>query len=351
MPIKIKYVGFSWDPGFAKGEVLAKFLAEGDEMTTNINETNVLIIGSTITYEECEITKDYEGLRILFLSEPISKLSACQITNKMFENNMYSGVFGCISNNCEKSWVKYPIYKYAFSHNENSFIEVNEYVKNCDINEKRVCFMANRHDWGNTRAPIYNLISQFAFIDCPGKLLNNCSNEEINTIGNVEYAKKYLFNICSENFISSYQPGYITEKLMNACMGGAIPIYFGELDKVDEKIFNRNRILFLNNENTHEIAEKVKKLIINGSNCEASVQQIVGSNCEASVQQIVGSNCEASVQQIVGSNCEASIQQIVGSELEQFYRQPVFMETAYESILKMDKTMMNMFDLIRKIVC
>lgn len=299
MPIKISYIGFSWDPGFAKGELIAKFLVKDDKITTDINETNVLVIGSTLTIEEYEIVKYYSGLRILFLSEPISKLEACQITNELFEKDMYNSVMGCISNNFEKGWVKYPIYKYVFSHSENSFNAVNEYVKTCDINDKRVCFMANRHDWGNTRVPIYNLISQFAFIDCPGKLLNNCSNEEINLIGNVEYAKKYLFNICSENFISSSQPGYITEKLMNACLGGAIPIYFGELDDVDEKIFNRNRILFLNNENTNEIAEKVKRLIVNRSNCE------------------------------------------------QFYRQPVFMETAYEAIMEMDVTMMKLFDVIR----
>jgi hypothetical protein len=302
MSIKITYIGFSWDPGFAKGEVLAKFLSEGDELTCDLNETNVLIIGSTLTIEEYEILKSYKGLQILFLSEPISKLEACKITNELFEKNMYNLVMGCISNDLNKSWVKYPIYKYVFSHRENTFNDVNEYVRTCEIDNKRVCFMVNRHDWGNTRVPIYEKISQFAFIDCPGKLFNNCSNEEINTIGNVEYAKKYLFNICSENFISSSHPGYISEKIMNACMGGAIPIYFGELDEIDEKIFNRNRILFLNNENTNEIAEKVKKLIVHRS------------------------------------------------ELEQFYRQSVFMETAYEAIMEMDVTMLNVFNSIREYV-
>jgi len=298
MPIKLSYIGFSWDPNFIKDKIIAKFLTEDDSIATDIIETNVLIIGSTLMEEEYEIIKNYKGLQILFLSEPISKLEACQITNEMFEKNQYNLVMGCINNNFEKNWIKYPIYKYNYSHGENIFNEVNEYIKTCNINDKKICFMANRHDWGNTRVPIHNLISQFAFIDCPGNLLNNCSNEEINSIGNVEYAKKYLFNICSENFGISH-PGYITEKIMNACLGGAIPIYFGKLDNVDEKIFNCNRILFLNYENTNEIAEKVKRLIINRK------------------------------------------------ELDQFYRQPVFMETAYESIIEMDVTMMNMFNLIR----
>jgi hypothetical protein len=301
MPIKINYMGFSWDPGFAKGEVLAKFLTEGDELTCNLNETNVLIIGSSLSLEEYEILKSYKGLRILFLSEPISNLEACSITHELFKNDHYHAATGCISNDLNKSWVKYPIYKYVFSYGENTFNEVNEYVKSCNINEKRFCFLANRHDWGNTRVPIYEKIIQFAFIDCPGKLLNNCSNEEINAIGNVEYSKKYKFNICSENFGASH-PGYISEKIMNACLGGAIPIYFGELDAIDEKIFNKNRILFLNHENTDEIAENVKMLIINEI------------------------------------------------ELEEFYRQPVFMESAYEAILEMDATMMKLFNLIRKIV-
>ena len=302
MPIRINYVGFSWDPGFAKGEVLSKFLIEGDEITKDIDETNVLIIGSTLTAKECQIIKSYTKMIILFLSEPITKFASCKMTKALFENKMYNSVIGCISNSFEKTWIKYPIYKYVFSHRENTFNEVNEYVKTCDINNKKFCFLANRHDPGNTRAPIYTELAQFSFIDCPGKLFNNCSNEELNAIGNVEYTKKYLFNICSENYISSSQPGYITEKLMNTCLGGAIPIYFGELDATDEKIFNRDRILFLNDENPHEIAERVKRLMINRE------------------------------------------------ELEQFYRQPVFMETAYAEIMEMDVMMMKLFDLIRTIV-
>jgi hypothetical protein len=118
---------------------------------------------------------------------------------------------------------------------------------------------------------------------CPGRLANNCSSEEVDRLGTSEYIKKFIFNICSENFADSH-PGYITEKLMNCCLGGAIPIYFGNLDEIDQRIFNKERILFLNANNTEEVAKRVMQLCLNRE------------------------------------------------LMEQFYRQPVFRDTAEEAV-------------------
>ncbi len=141
-------------------------------------------------------------------------------------------------------------------------------------------------------------MKQMGEIVCPGKLHNNCSNEELNAIGNVEYIKKFLFNICSENFGADH-PGYVTEKIMNACLGGAIPIYYGELDAIDEKIFNRERIIFINEE-TEGAMKKVESLCMNED------------------------------------------------ELIKHYRQPVFCEGAYEEIMAMDANAMGFFDTLRE---
>jgi hypothetical protein len=184
----------------------------------------------------------------------------------------------------------------------DSFEETNKYVLTIDaaeINTKAFCTLINRHDFGNTRTPIYERLKHVSIIACPGKLFNNCSNEELNQMGNIEYIKKFIFNICSEN-IGNDHPGYVTEKLMNACLGGAIPIYYGELDDIDKKIFNVDRILFLNKDNTDEIGERVKFLY---------------------------------------ENLDA---------LEQFYRQPVFCAGAYEEMLAMDVNAMGFFDTLRE---
>jgi hypothetical protein len=303
MPITLGYIGFSLNPGFPDTDIVTRFFKDGDRVSTNLSEINVLIIGDFLTEKELELIQSYKRLRILYVAEPILNLPMCSIAGQIFRENKYTAVIGCISNRGDtRNWVKYPIYRYAVKFTKDSFEEMNQYVASIDaaeINTKAFCTLINRHDWGNTRTPIYERLKNVSIIACPGKLFNNCSNEELNQMGNIEYIKKFIFNICSENFGNDH-PGYVTEKLMNACLGGAIPIYYGELDEIDKKIFNVDRILFLNKDNTDEIGDRVKFLY---------------------------------------ENLDA---------LEQFYRQPVFCAGAYEEMLAMDANAMGFFDTLRE---
>ena len=43
--------------------------------------------------------------------------------------------------------------------------------------------------------------------------------------------------------------GYVTEKIMDCCISGCIPIYCGKLDNIDKNIFNIKRILFYESDN------------------------------------------------------------------------------------------------------
>lgn len=300
MPIILGYIGFSLNPGFPDSDILTRFFKDGDRVGNNLSEINVLIIGDFITMKELEMIRPYQGLRILYVAEPLLNLPMCSIAGQIYRQKKYNAVIGCISNRGDThNWVKYPIYRYCAKFTKDSFTETNARVASIDIKPKAFCTLINRHDWGNTRTPIYERLSKIGAIACPGKLFNNCSNEELNRIGNVEYIKKFWFNICSENFGNDH-PGYVTEKLMNACLGGAIPIYYGELDEIDQRIFNMDRILFLNQDNTDAIAERVKSL------------------------------------------CENS------DELVKFYQQPVFCEGAYEEMLAMDANAMGFFDTLRE---
>jgi hypothetical protein len=96
----------------------------------------------------------------------------------------------------------------------------------------------------------------------------------VNRIGNPEYIKHFIFNICPENFGASHS-GYITEKLMNACLGGAIPIYYGDLDKLDERIFNKARILFVNPNNLMGLYNSLKELMSDSTKLVAFYKQDV----------------------------------------------------------------------------
>jgi len=230
------------------------------EYTTVDNNIDMLISGPFINNENYDIIKNINCIKILYITEPIEINSPYSLCYDLYKNNIFNIIIGCVENN--SNFIKYPLYISYINLNINIFNDINNYVKNCSI-YKKFCTLINTHDTWNTRIPIYNKLINIGNIECPSKLLNNISNEELNNIGNVEYIKKFLFNICSENTLTSIN-GYITEKLMNCCLGGTIPIYCGWFDDIDGKIFNRNRILFYepnNEESINNIYNKVKELM------------------------------------------------------------------------------------------
>lgn len=204
--------------------------------------------------------------------------------------------------------IKYPFYlayyKYYeyfdyFDYNDkNIYLNTNEYVKTTNLNNKKFCSLINTHDNWSTRTKIYNILNSIQKVDCPSKLFNNMPNNELNKIGNVNFIKKYLFNICPENKITEFS-GYITEKIMNASLGGAIPIYCGYLDDYDKKIFNLDRILIFN---------------INDNNSY--------NNIKNTVIKLMNNKYE----------------------LNKFYKQTVFLDTAYETIKEMENNVKNIFN-------
>lgn len=134
-------------------------------------------------------------------------------------------------------------------------------VKNIDYSNKKFCCLINRHDNGNTRKIIYENLSKLKNIDCPGLLYNNYKDPKGFDFDKEEFMKNYLFNICPENFKTSVD-GYITEKLWHSCICGCIPIYYGKLDEIDFKIFNKNRIILFDPEDKISIINATLKVKI-----------------------------------------------------------------------------------------
>jgi hypothetical protein len=253
MPIRLFHIGFERGfPGFSKSNILSQFFPSvQDKIVDNIDIANVLVIGNFVQQSDMYSILNFKGIRIIYVGEPIGRFVFSEYTDNLFKNDLYHYCIGSISNKPGR-WIKYPIY---FNQNID-YKAVNTYISTCSLNGKQFCTLISRHDSGNTRIPIMTELSKRFPVSCPGKLANNCSNEELNRIGHTEYIKKFVFHICSENF-GECHPGYITEKLINCCLGGAIPIYFGNLDSIDQKIFNKNRILFLNYNNVEEVAKRV----------------------------------------------------------------------------------------------
>ena len=159
MPIILGYIGFSLNPGFPETDIITRFFKDGDRVSINLSEINVLIIGDFITIEELDLIRPYRGLRILYVAEPIINLPISYISGQIFIQKKYNAVIGCISNRGDThNWVKYPIYRDSVKFTQDSFVNANQYVKH--IKSKAFCTLINRHDWGNTRTPIYKQLSK-----------------------------------------------------------------------------------------------------------------------------------------------------------------------------------------------
>ena len=228
-------------------------------LTFNYDDADFIICGSFVNEETYNIIKKLKCKKFLYITEPIEIFY--EYTYKLYNENEFNIIFGCINNDIINNKYKHPIYLPQLDlNNENIFNDINTYVKNTDIVSKKFCCLINTHDMKNTRTLMYNNLKEIDNIICPSNLFNNCSNEELNRIGNYEYLKQFKFNICAENCLTNIK-GYITEKLMNCCMGGAIPIYCGPIDEIDEQIFNKNRILFYNHDGENSIIQ-VKNIVI-----------------------------------------------------------------------------------------
>ena len=241
-----------WDDFCYDSNFLTSYF-KNHHYTKNYNEADILIVGSFVGKTEYSNIKKLKCRKILYISEPIQFFYP--YTFELLKENIFCMVFGCINKDLKNSRIKLPLYMTYFDYkNKNNFVNNATPLKDC-------CLI-NNHDKFGTRTAIYSLLKNSMSIECPSKLFNNCSNEELNRIGNVEYIKQFKFNICAEN-TRTIVPGYITEKLLNCCLGGAIPIYYGYFDEIDEKIFNKNRILFYDKDNILEIRNKIVYLLEN----------------------------------------------------------------------------------------
>ena len=270
------------------------------KLCENIDELDYIIFGCFIlNYGEKKKLLNYPShiKKILYITEALSVFY--HVTWDLFLNGYFNYISGSIQNNSNTLYYKLPLYIIYFDYkNANFYNDVNNYVLNQDISSKKNICIINSHDIKNSRTPIYNsLLSKGVDIVCPGKLFNNASNEELNSIGKQEYLKRFIFNICPEN-TKTLPNGYITEKLLECCKSGCIPIYCGSFDDIDEKIFNKNRIIFYDYESEESI-----------TNCCIKVIELLNDK----------------------------------NKLETFYKQHPFIDTAYDTLINLENNLFNIF--------
>lgn len=170
------------------------------------------------------------GYRIFIGGEPFSidSIEADLIIDTKIQNNKNQN--DKIQNN--NNFIYLPFYSMTFGerhkyhyndlidrkiNNENRNKFCIFAYSNCDTNQEGVRF----------RQQFYDKLSKELHIDAPGKCKHNIDFDIVEWTDNVELFKNYKFVIAIEN---EFHNGYITEKLINSLLAGAIPIYMGAPD-------------------------------------------------------------------------------------------------------------------------
>lgn len=148
-----------------------------------------------------------------------------------------------------------------------------------DLADRRFCNFiysnAKLGDGAQLRQEFCKELMKYKKVDCPGKVLNNMSTDELSIrlvnkesepvvvldnswqTSKQEFQKRYKFSISFENMCI---PGMTTEKLLNPFFAYSIPIYWGNPEVTREY----NPKSFINchdyNNDFHAIIEKVKEL-------------------------------------------------------------------------------------------
>lgn len=144
------------------------------------------------------------------------------------------------------------------------FIERIESWKGGDwSNRSCFCSLVCRHDsHGNgagLRGRLVAALSKLGDVECAGKWRNN-TNRLVDVFQDdlLNYLTDCKFNICVEN---SDSPGYVTEKIWQAFISGAIPIYWGDSNCPEQDILTGNGIVFVDPDNVETSLVLVERIM------------------------------------------------------------------------------------------
>ena len=113
---------------------------------------------------------------------------------------------------------------YFFCHGNQDILALKR--KRVNVVPKKFCFFAVSNPSSIDRIKFFLKLSKYKTVDSFGLILNNTGNlNDRNSMHeNYKRIREYKFALCFEN---SYAENYITEKIIQAMRGDAIPVYRG----------------------------------------------------------------------------------------------------------------------------
>lgn len=146
----------------------------------------------------------------------------------------------------DERYVRFPLWIHYMFEPESRDDDV---VKRCaELNRpvignrmKFACHVSSGDELG-LREKVCTELSVIERVDCAGKTMHNC-DDLWNVYGNDKnsFLLNYRFNVCPEN---SNANGYVTEKVFQSVNAGCVPIYWGDFNRPEPKVLNRDAILF-----------------------------------------------------------------------------------------------------------
>ena len=114
---------------------------------------------------------------------------------------------------------------YFFCHGHQDISALKK-RKKINIVPKKFCFFAVSNPSSIDRIKFFLKLSKYKTVDSFGLILNNTGNlnDRFSMHENYKRIRDYKFALCFEN---SYDENYITEKIIQAMRGDAIPVYRG----------------------------------------------------------------------------------------------------------------------------
>ena len=161
------------------------------------------------------------------------------------------------SHETQKNIVDLPLYA-VYMHGNLLLNRIINRPLITKIPEKFCCFIVS-NDSCTIRNNMFHYLNQYKKVDSCGKYANNMQfviphlywTEEFR-----EFISKYKFIICFEN---NKQATYSTEKIVNPYVAGSIPIYWGSSHI--HKVFNKNTMLYLENDSIESYQKIINEII------------------------------------------------------------------------------------------
>jgi len=239
------------------------------------------IFEKTAKFKNFEFTNDYDKANVLLESIYNTKM----YNNKKWRYKILWSAEPCItdeenydlilfSRTTNKNIVDYPFYIYYMHFYDNKYNILNRLIERpiiTKIPDKFCCFIVSNGVCA-VRNNMFHLLNSYKKVDSAGKYCNNINYVIRHDYWSAEFRafiSNYKFIICFEN----HRVGtYSTEKIVNPYISGSVPIYWSS--KHIHKVFNRNSMLFLEDESP-ESYEKLMNEIIELDNDDAKYLEFI----------------------------------------------------------------------------